>query len=44
MNSFKRVHAFQIELEIESVDMSRVDLVSKNLLANGFRNCRKRNN
>ena len=25
-------------------DMSRIDLVSKNLLANVFRNCRKRNN
>ena len=24
--------------------MSRIDLVSKNLLANCFRNCRKRNN
>ena len=24
-------------------DMSRIDLVSKNLLANVFRNCRKRN-
>ena len=24
--------------------MSRIDLVSKNLLANGFRNCRKRSN
>ena len=24
--------------------MSRIDLVSKNLLANVFRNCRKRNN
>ena len=26
-----------------SRDMSRIDLVSKNLLANVFRNCRKRN-
>ena len=25
-------------------DMSRIDLVNKNLLANVFRNCRKRNN
>ena len=28
---------------LSSSDMSRIDLVSKNLLANVFRNCRKRN-
>ena len=28
----------------DNFDMSRIDLVSKNLLANVFRNCRKRNN
>ena len=31
-------------LHLQSRDMSRIDLVSKNLLANVFRNCRKRNN
>ena len=42
-DSFGKI-TFHSPKGISSGDMSRIDLVSKNLLANVFRNCRKRNN
>ena len=44
VNTINRPQGAFPHLHLQSRDMSRIDLVSKNLLANVFRNCRKRNN